>query len=160
MKQTLISLLAFVAVSAAVAQPAPNPFARPSTPLAAAPAGSPQSSGGPLPPIPTPGQPGQAISPPGYSRGPGGMPGYAPPGMDPAMPNLEVPGAPSVNELEVPVARVGTVNGQVIYRGTGTYLFEKNGKQNVVRKPVVRNADALSGTVQVPSMVGRSSPSH
>ena len=164
MKQTLFSLLAVTAMTSALAQPAssttpaPNPFARP----AAAAPNSARPGQGPLPPLPLPGQAGA----PGMMPPPMHLPGYA--GQDPSSALLS--GA-EPQEQEVVATRIGVVNGEVLYRGTGTYLFEKDSKRPLLRKPVTRASEtavtnatpAVPGTsvnLPLPSAVGRPTQSN
>ncbi len=145
MKKYFISLttLAALATSSLVAaqSAAPNPFARPTAaPTAPAPA-----TPGALP----------AIPPPGLA--PAGAPLLGGPGVE--LSDVAEPAE------EVPATRIGTVNGQVIYRGNGTYLFEKAGKTPVARKPVASTTPIPgtlpltmpSPTTGLPSLVGRPS---
>ncbi len=176
MKKLLASLLGALIATGALAQSAANPFARPgsgSTAPASQGAGAPPTQGNAaIPPIPVPMNPGQPQLPqPGNMGQPPGMTGVPPQGYPmPTGPDgmPMSPSAPSAIEQEVPVTRLGTVNGQVIYRGTGVYLFEKEGKQKLVRKPSLRTEPsaglpppvpgAPSSTANLPSMVGRPAP--
>lgn len=164
MKQTLFSLLALTAMTSALAQPAPsstsasNPFARPAA--NATPSARPGQ--GPLPPMPLPGQAGA----PGMMPPPVHLPGYA--GQDPSSSLLS---GPEPQEQEVVVTRIGVVNGEVLYRGTGTYLFEKDSKRPLLRKPVTRGSDTavtnstpavpgVSVNAPLPAAVGRPAQSN
>lgn len=161
MKHTLLSLLAVTAMTSALAQPAPsapNPFARPAANSAAP--GVTRPGQGPLPPLPAPHQAGgPGALPPSVQ-----LPGYA--GQDPALGLL---GGPEPQEQEVVATRIGVVNGEALYRGTGTYLFEKDSKRPLLRKPVIQGSErpVTSLTTQgtavnapLPSSVGRPSKSN
>lgn len=115
-----------------------NPFAKPS---AAVPSPSPSN--------PVPGNPQLPAATPNVSTP------MAPPLPPSAMtlPPLVLP-APEVAPEEVSVVRIGKVNGQYIYRGTGTYLFEA-AKEKLKRKPVVQ---ASSLPVLPPNIPGSVSP--
>lgn len=173
MNKTLLALALTAFIGVAHSQTAPNPFARPTQ--GAAPGqlnvhGGAVNSG--LPQLPNGGVPSSVIQPlPANGAMPGVLPGQ------PAMVQPGMPGAPAamtgpeVVEEEVSVVRVGKVNGQYLYRGTGTYLFEPTSKKKVVRKPSVQQGSAAAALPAIPvpgasaqpaanfpSMVGRPAP--
>jgi len=137
MRYLLTVLLAFCC-AAATAQP-PNPFARPSAQPSALPNAAPQPS--------VVGFPGAAPAPVNF--GPGSTPPVGPNGMMPPPgwgganavgiptggPGMPGP-LPDRNVVqEVPVKRIGTVNGIAVLRGENTYMFEKEKKLNFTRVP-------------------------
>lgn len=127
---------------------APNPFAKP-VPGAAAHAPV-NSSANPY---------GQGPQPPptGYGQMPGvnGFPSRAGP--------AEVPEAvdPGTRQEDVTAVRIGVVNGQHIYRGTNTYLFQEAKTHPVVRTlaKVVAPAPGVSATPAAAKPASPSAPS-
>lgn len=158
-------------VAAQAARPMPNGPSNPGQP-SGYPQGTPPSpptSVQPLPPAPA----GAAAKSNPFARG-AGTGGPAAPA---AVPLPSVATAPTVApvplkkedivEEDVPSIRVGKVNGEYIYRGTNTYLFEETGLRKIVRKPVaVVVAGPAAGpsragappTPNLPSSVGRPAP--
>jgi hypothetical protein len=77
------------------------------------------------------------------------------PGLRPGMPNQAIPSVSPKPPVEVPIdeqevkaSYMGTVNGVRIYRGTDTYLFEKEKTRKVVRKLVDANSASSSAASQ------------
>lgn len=159
MLKILSAIFALTLSTAALAQ-APNPFkpggGAPGASVSGQPRGAAQPGALP-PPIPS----NNGMPPPIFNNG--GDPNMT--GMPPAMPP-----APNVVELDVSVTRVGKVNGLSIFRGQNVYLFEKENKPRVVRKPQLANSGSSNfnpvtngmpaqGTPpNLPSMVGRPAP--
>lgn len=110
---------------------------------------------------------------------------FAPPGLKAATPELPAPGSitpppPSPVKIEEPVVeervrvtRIGTINGQHIFKGNGgatTYLFESKKDVKIARKPVTAAMEAQpeampsvagaspSDRPNLPSMVGTRTP--
>ncbi|KWT98299.1 MULTISPECIES: hypothetical protein [unclassified Variovorax] len=112
MKKLHLAVAALLATASgvALAQSAPNPFARPVEPAQPA-------------PVVEQSQPGMPLATPGVVQ--------APVPAAPAMPI--VLSKPTIEE-EVDASRVGTVNGLRIYRGTNTYVFEKAADKELIRR--------------------------
>ena len=113
-----------------------NPFAKPSAAV------SPPSPSNPVP---------------GNPQLPAVMPNVSTPMAPPLPPSAItlpplVPPAPEVAPEEVSVVRIGKVNGQYIYRGTGTYLFEM-AKEKLQRKPVVQASSLPALPTNIPGSV-------
>ncbi len=141
MKKTILAL-SLAVCSAAFAQSAgQNPFARPtSQPTTTSPANGAAAG---VPAIPVNGLPSPVMQP---------MPGVMPGQPAIMQPGQMAPSGPEVIEEEVSVVRVGKVNGQYLYRGTGAYLFEPTNKKKVVRKPTVQQAGAAGLPIAMPAI--------
>jgi hypothetical protein len=125
-------------------------FSPPGTPAAVAPAGAPGIPGAPQDPA-QPSLPGQPAAP------------WA--GASAPLPPL--PSKPVIPEIEetVPAARIGKVNGQYIYRGVDTYVFEPTRARKVTRTPSTPAMLAAAAAVEplqphaaLPGAVGGPSP--
>ncbi len=141
MKKTILAL-SLAACGAAFAQSAgQNPFARPTS--QPAPASPVNGAAAGAPAVPPNNMPYPVMQP---------MPGVMPGQPAIMQPGQMAPSGPEVVEEEVSVVRVGKVNGQYLYRGTGAYLFEPTNKKKVVRKPTVAQSGAAGLPAAMPAI--------